>query len=547
MDCFTFFNTDISNYSLPERFTFPFYYKPHPISELASKELQHLLSTQKDWNHDFQSIGKMFGVLIVQNKDDEIGYLSAFSGKIAGKNLIKGFVPPVFDMLTKNSFYKKGETKINQLNLEIQKLEAHPNIVQAMNDLRTNTILSTNEIRALKKGIKKGKEERKIIREQARIDLEEQDARALREELNQESIREKLQLRNRSNYWKNELFKKQATVDQFTRKIEHLKEERRIKSNELQQQLFESYHFLNQTGETKSLLDIFKDLPSLPSAAGECAAPKLLQYAFQHELKPIAMAEFWWGASPQSEIRKHAYYYPSCQGKCKPILGHMLKGVKIDDNPMLINPAVGKKLSVIYEEDEFVIIHKPAEMLSVPGKKIIDSVYSRMKEKYPNASGPLIVHRLDMSTSGLMIIAKNKETHKHLQKQFIKRAIKKRYMALLDGVLNGDRGTIDLPLRVDLEDRPRQLVCYKYGKSARTKWEKIDQIGEKTRVYFYPITGRTHQLRVHASHVNGLNIPILGDDLYGKRSNRLHLHADQLEIIHPLTKQTMVFESKADF
>ena len=547
MDCFTTFKSDISGFSLPKRFTFPFYYKPHPISVLASKELQHLLSTQKDWNHDFQSIGKMFGVLIVQNKDYEIGYLSAFSGKIAGKNLIKGFVPPVFDMLTKDSFYKKSETKINQLNLEIQKLEAHPNIIQAINDLRTNTILSTNEIRALKKDIKKGKEERKIIREQARIDLEEEDARALREELNQESIREKLQLRNRTNYWKNTLLKKQATVDQLTKKIEHLKEERRTKSNELQQQLFESYHFLNQTGETKSLLDIFKDLPSLPSAAGECAAPKLLQYAFNYQLKPIALAEFWWGKSPQSEIRKHAHYYPSCQGKCKPILGHMLKGIKVDDNPMLVNTAVGKKLKIVYEEEDFLVILKPSEMLSVPGINIEDSVYSRMKEKYPNATGPLIVHRLDMATTGLMLIAKNKETHKYLQRQFIKRSIKKRYMALLDGVLNGDKGIIDLPLRVDLEDRPRQLVCYKYGKSARTKWEKIDQIGEKTRVYFYPITGRTHQLRVHASHVNGLNIPILGDDLYGKRSDRLHLHADQLEIIHPKSKQRMIFESKPDF
>lgn len=547
MDCFTLFNTDISNYSLPERFTFPFYYKPHPISDIASKELQLFLSTQKDWDHDFQKIGKMFGVLIVQNKDEEIGYLSAFSGKIAGKNLIKGFVPPVFDMLTEDGFYKKGEIKINQLNLKIQKLEAHPNIVKAMNDLRTSTILSTNEIRTLKKGLKKGKEERKIIREQARIDLKEEDEKALRDELNQESIREKLHLRNRTNYWKNELLEKQSTVDQLTRKIEHLKKERRTKSNELQQQLFESYHFLNQTGETKSLIDIFKDLPSLPSAAGECAAPKLLQYAFKHELKPIAMAEFWWGSSPQSEIRKHAYYYPSCQGKCKPILGHMLQGMEVDENPMLVNPAIGKKLSIVYEEYDFLVIHKPAEMLSVPGINIKDSVYSRMKEKYPKATGPLVVHRLDMATSGLMLIAKNKETHKHLQKQFIKRTIKKRYVALLDGIIEKDNGVVDLPLRVDLDDRPRQVVCYEHGKSGRTLWEVVERTEQHTRMHFYPITGRTHQLRVHAAHASGLNTPILGDDLYGQKGKRLHLHAERLEIMHPKTKEKMVFEVPADF
>ena len=547
MNCFTTFKSDISGFSLPKRFTFPFYYEPHPISKLASNELQTHIENQTDWKHDFNQIGKMFGVLIVQKNNGEIGYLSAFSGKLGDCNLIKGFVPPVFDMLAENSFYLDGEKEINKLNETLKILESKPELLTANEELKQAKLQSMNEIRAQKQRIKLGKEERKSIRDQARVDLEEFDARAVAEELNQESIREKLELRNLSNFWKKEIAKKQVTVDHHTIEIERLKELRKNKSNALQQQLFESYHFLNLVGEKKSLIEIFKDQVSPPSAAGECAAPKLLQYAFQHNLKPIAMAEFWWGSSPQSQIRKHANYYPSCQGKCKPILKHMLQGMEVNEDPMLVNPAIGKKISIIYEEEDFLVIHKPSDMLSVPGINIKDSVYTRMKEKYQDSTGPLVVHRLDMATSGLMLIAKNKETHKHLQRQFIKRSIKKRYVAILDGVIEKDEGIIDLPLRVDLDDRPRQVVCYEYGKSGQTLWEVVERTEKHTRIYFYPITGRTHQLRVHSAHISGLNTPILGDDLYGQKDKRLHLHAERLEIMHPKSKESMVFEVTADF
>ena len=547
MDCFTTFKSDISGFSLPERFTFPFYYEPHQISKLASNELQIHIEKQTDWKHDFDQIGKMFGILIVQKNNEEIGYLSAFSGKLADCSILKGFVPPVFDMLEENSFFLEGEKEINSLNEILKTLESRPKFIRAHQELELANLQSMKEIRAQKEKIKIGKEKRKIIRDQARIDLEEEDARAVREELNQESIREKIQLRNLSNFWKEEIAKKQANVDQYNGEVERLKELRKNKSIDLQRKLFESYHFLNQSGEERSLIDIFKELSSIPSAAGECAAPKLLQYAFKYHLKPIALAEFWWGKSPQSEIRKHAHYYPSCQGKCKPILGHMLKGMKLDDNPMLVNTAVDKKLNIVYEEEDFLVIHKPSEMLSVPGINIEDSVYSRMKEKYPSATGPLVVHRLDMATSGLMLIAKNKETHKYLQRQFIKRSIKKSYVALLDGVIEEDKGVIDLPLRVDLDDRPRQVVCYKYGKSSRTLWEVVERTTQYTRIKFYPITGRTHQLRVHAAHILGLNTPIIGDDLYGKKALRLCLHAEKLEIIHPKNKEKMTFKTPANF
>jgi tRNA pseudouridine32 synthase/23S rRNA pseudouridine746 synthase len=225
----------------------------------------------------------------------------------------------------------------------------------------------------------------------------------------------------------------------------------------------------------------------------------------------------------------------------------MLKGLEMEANPFQENPAEGKDIEIVYEDEVLAIINKPAEFLSVPGKIISDSVYQRVKKLYPKATGPLIVHRLDMSTSGLMLIAKNEETYVKLQSQFIKRTIKKRYVALLDGVLEANEGFIDLPLRVDLDDRPRQLVCYEHGKQAQTKWEVIEIKDDKTRVYFYPITGRTHQLRVHSSHEMGLKTPIVGDDLYGKKENGLHLHAEQITFFHPISMEEISIQKNAPF
>ena len=259
------------------------------------------------------------------------------------------------------------------------------------------------------------------------------------------------------------------------------------------------------------------------------------------------MAEFWWGQSPNSEIKKHGHFYPACRGKCEPILGHMLSGIEMDENPMLTNPALGKELPIVYEDEYLAIFNKPSEFLSVPGKNISDSVYERAKTLYPDAKGPLIVHRLDMSTSGLMLIAKTKEVHQHLQSQFLKRTVKKRYVALLDGIVKIPSGEIYLPLRVDLDDRPRQLVCYEHGKTALTYFETIDTKKRQTKVYFYPVTGRTHQLRVHAAHPLGLNTPIVGDDLYGIKGNRLHLHAESITFRHPISKEVVTFQVDAEF
>lgn len=331
-------------------------------------------------------------------------------------------------------------------------------------------------------------------------------------------------------------------------RIETLKFERSSKSSLLQKEIFEKYTFINQAQIEKSLLSIFKEtsVQTPPAGAGECAAPKLLQFAFLHRLKPICLAEFWWGKSPSSEIRVHEQFYPACRGKCEPILSHMLEGISLDKNPMSEQATVGE-IEVIYEDDYLVVVNKPTEFLSVPGKELKDSVHERMRLKYPEATGPLLVHRLDMSTSGLLLVAKSEEIYKNLQMQFIQRRIKKSYIALLEGIVENDEGDISLPLRVDLDDRPRQIVCYEHGKNAFTKYKVLAREDGKTRIQFFPITGRTHQLRVHAAHPLGLNCPIVGDDLYGTLQNRLHLHAQYLQFKHPITKEILEISCEPEF
>jgi tRNA pseudouridine32 synthase/23S rRNA pseudouridine746 synthase len=306
---------------------------------------------------------------------------------------------------------------------------------------------------------------------------------------------------------------------------------------------------LNAKGEKKDLSELFKDTTQKvpPAGAGECAAPKLLQYAYQNGLIPIAMAEFWWGDSPKQEIRRHGYYYPACKGKCEPILKHMLVGLQVDENPLQKEALRKKELEIVYEDEWLVVVNKPAGMLSVPGKSDSDSVYQQMIKRYPNATGPMIVHRLDMATSGLLLIAKNKEVHQNLQAQFKNRTIEKRYTAILDGCIKMDEGIIQLPIRPEPNDRPRQVVDHIYGKPAITRYQVIERKAEQTRISFYPLTGRTHQLRVHAAHPFGLNAPIIGDELYGIKADRLYLHAEYIAFQHPITNQKITIEKKAGF
>jgi len=554
---FQHFSTPISEIKLPNQFTFPFYYEPHPLCKIATHEVQNYLKTQTDFEHNFGldeskkglAFGKMFGVLVVQNQQNEIGYIAAVSGKLAETNSHKLFIPPVYDMLIKDSYYLKEKGILNDMSVEIEKLESSTELIELIALYKSEGKKAAIDIKEKKNDLKATKNERDLRRDKAKIELSSEDYTIFEADLSKESLKAKHFFNNVNRFWEHTLNPIKDKLLLLKTQIADAKTQRKNKSIALQHYISDQYHFLNSKKEIKNLSQLFADtsVENLPAGSGECAAPKLLQYAFLNDLKPIAMAEFWWGQSPNKEIRKHQHFYPACQGKCKPILAHMLDGIDMDKNPLIVNPAIGKELETIFEDDHLIVIYKPEEFLSVPGIDIKDSVYTRIKHQIKNISGPIIVHRLDMSTSGLLVLAKTKKAHKDLQSQFIKRTIKKRYTALLDGILTEDKGTIELPLRVDLDDRPRQLVCFEDGKPSTTKWEVIERRDGQTKVHFYPITGRTHQLRVHASHNLGLNTPISGDDLYGTKSKRLYLHADTLEFTHPERKEQMTFHKKANF
>lgn len=552
-----YFSEDkIKEIELPEKFTFPFFYTTHALTKIAVLELQKYLENQTDLEHNFGLnpnqngliIGKMFGVLVVQDKQGKLGYLSAFSGKLAGKNIHQKFVPPVFDMLTENSFFLKEEEILNSINRQIEKIESDTDYINLKSDFEQFSVQLNQKLSDFKIQLKQNKTDRKQLREQQKQILSEENYVVFEEDLIKQSLRDKYELRVLENNLKQISNDYKTKIEHFDSQIEQLKTERKEKSSLLQQQLFEQYSFLNQYGKSKSLGAIFSEtvFGKPPAGAGECATPKLLHYAFKNGYKPLAMAEFWWGASPKSEIRKHKQFYPACTGKCEPILKHMLEGIQTDENPFLKNLGEDKKLEIIYEDSSFVVVNKPFDLLSVPGINVQDSVYTRLKFMLVPIE-PLMIHRLDMATSGLLVVAKTKEIHKQIQKQFLKRTVKKRYTALLSKEIEKNEGEINLPLRGDLDDRPRQLVCYEFGKKSITKFEVIEKKNNTTKIHFYPITGRTHQLRVHSAHELGLNAPIVGDDLYGNPSDRLYLHASYLEFIHPITQEKVIFEVKEDF
>ena len=554
---FQHFSTSIKGIELPKKFTFPFYYEPHLLSEIAVKEVQDYLESQTDFQHNFGidpskkgiPIGKMFGVLIVKHSNNEIGYITAVSGKLANKNIHKKFVPPVFDMLTKNSFFIEEERTLNSLTKSIENLQQNSEFISLTALLKSEKKRAAIDINEKKKEYKAAKKARSEKRKLANDTLSTEEFNILKNELAKESLESKYFLNNVKRYWEHSLHEIQKKISIYTDKLAKLTNERTTKSAALQRYLFDQYQFLNAKMETKKLSDLFATnaLDNPPAGAGECAAPKLLQFAYLNRLTPLAMAEFWWGISPNTEIRKHKQFYPACQGKCKPILSHMLDGLNVDSNPMLQNPAIGKELEYLYEDADILIVNKPPEFLSVPGIHIQDSVYTRVKQQFPNISGPIIVHRLDMSTSGLLVVAKNKIAHKILQSQFIHKTVKKQYVAIIDGIITTKKGTVDIPLRVDINDRPRQLVCFEHGKPALTSWEVVERAKHRTRMHLFPVTGRTHQLRVHMAHPLGLNTPIVGDDLYGTKDTRLHLHAAKIEFTHPTSKEKMSFYKKEPF
>lgn len=509
-----------------------------------------------DWSHNFglnpvqtgEVYGKMFGILVVLSPHGELGYLAAFSGKVDGKNHHAFFVPPVFDLLEEQGFYRQEEDELSSLNRKIEILEQNPQLSSLLKQLELAYSEAESALTKEKQQQKTNRQHRQLLRlEQQRL-LTPQAFEKLEQSLIETSKRDHFILKDLKKFWKNKIELLENELIILNEDINKLKEERKNRSATLQQKIFDHYYFLNAAGQRKNLNEIFTLGLGVqpPAGAGECAAPKLLQYAFLHGFKPICMAEFWWGESPTGEIRKHKQFYPACRSKCMPILNHMLAGTPVEENPLKI-PTTYSDINIIYEDASLLVVDKPPGLLSVPGKEEIDSVYLRVKQRYPEASGPLIVHRLDMATSGLMLVALTDEAYKDLQNQFLRRIVKKQYVALLDGIVVQSEGFIDLPLRVDLDDRPRQMVCYDYGKSARTEFKIINYENGRTRIHFHPITGRTHQLRVHAAHPKGLNCPIVGDDLYGISAERLYLHAETIEFIHPFKKEIVKFTQHPNF
>ena len=535
-----YFADSISLLSLPEKFTYPFHYTPHPLCVAAAGEVGRYLSTKGEWQGELRK-GKMFGVLIVRTGEGEVGYLAAFSGILAGKNRHTYFVPPVYDVQEPDGFFRIEEEQISGINRRIEELQADVRYKDCKQRLADETILAGQVLDDIRGRMKAAKVERDRLRSTVtRVDSEQ---------LIRESQFQKAELKRQKQYWKDHLASLQAEVEVFETEIERLKAERKTRSAALQQWLFKQFRMLNARGEERDLCNLFKDTvqKTPPAGAGECAAPKLLQYAYRNGWQPLAMAEFWWGDSPKNEIRRHGYYYPACKGKCGPILKHMLQGLHVEKNPLETDMHRGTELEIMYEDEWLSVVNKPAGMLSVPGKSDIDSVYGRVRRMYPEATGPMIVHRLDMATSGLILIAKTKEVHQNLQAQFKNRTVCKRYVAWLDGIVEKKEGHIELPLRPDPEDLPRQVVDAVHGKPAVTDYTVLHYDSGRTFISFIPKTGRTHQLRVHSAHPLGLNAPIVGDELYGRKADRLYLHAEYLGFIHPVSGVYMEIEKESGF
>ena len=554
----------LSGIDFPERMNNPLDYQPHPLCIAVCKELQTYLSEREDWREETDK-GKMFGVLIVENAQPasgapKIGYLAAYSGQIGGRSDWDDFVPAVFDYLQPDGYFKTHEAEISGINQSIRKLEANTHMKEAKGLILQLQEERKHTIAAYQEKIKKAKAKRDARREAGSLNPEEEA------EMVKESQFMKAELR-RLKKSLSEKTSLETEYEAYQADILSLKQLRKTLSDALQQWLFSQFRMQNHEGESKDLLEIFRDaalrdypqatiatsrIAALkmvpPAGSGECCEPKLLQYAYSLGYKPLQMAMFWWGESPKEEIRHHLHFYPACNGKCKPILQWMLPTSTFE--PAAVDLSLYNKVETLYEDREIAVIHKPEGLLSVPGKDAAQpSVYALMRSKYPEATGPLIVHRLDMSTSGVMMIAKTEFAYHRLQKAFLNHQIQKKYVAIISGKDIPEKGIISLPLMPDYLDRPRQIVDHEQGKEAITEYEVLEPVDDShLRIALYPKTGRTHQLRVHCAHQEGLNAPILGDPLYGnEKAARLHLHAEEITFEHPLTGKKMTITRKADF
>lgn len=534
---------------LPKKFTYPFCYNPHPLCREAAAEVQRHIESSGVMGGE--AGGKMFGVLVVKQKSDaegceegtRLGFLAAYSGLLSGRNDWPWFVPPVFDAQQPDGHFKTVEARISAINAEIAALSGSPEYAAAAENVRKTNDFAARELERMRREMAEAKQKRDARRASASEMSDEEKAA-----MERESQYMKAELRRARKRFGTMCAEAEADLHRLKSRIDNLRRTRRDMSEDLQNWLFAQYRMLNARGEQRDLRDIFAETAQgkPPAGSGDCCAPKLLQYAFAHGLEPICMAEFWWGPSPAGEIRHHLHYYPACRGKCLPILTHMLQGLDVEDNPLAQDGA--GTIDILYEDDWMAVVCKPAGMLSVPGKGGRASALSVMQRHWHGETEVMVAHRLDMDTSGLLVVARSREILTALHRQFERREVKKKYIAVIDGCpKRSGKGTVNLPLAPDTIDRPRQRVDLAEGKEAVTDYELMQSDGKLTLVALYPHTGRTHQLRLHCAHTDGLGCPIHGDPLYGHPDNGLCLHAASITFTHPVTGHKMSFESQPHF
>lgn len=527
-----------STIAAPQQFTYPFCYEPHALCRAAAAQVQQYIKVHARVRDDADK-GKMFGVLVVERDGDRF-FLAAYSGLLAGRNDWDWFVPPVFDAQQPDGVFKTREAEISAINRQIAAIENDERTLllrQQLADRRVEEHRAVSEFKAM---MAEKKRQRDIKRMQPDLDGATSDA------LLRESQFLKAELRRLQKAHGAAVAQAEAALNDMLRPAELLRERRREMSDSLQRWLFSQYHMLNARGEKKDLVEIFHDYKGTlpPAAAGDCCAPKLLQYAFAHHLRPLCMAEFWWGESPKAEIRHHLEYYPACRSRCLPILSWMMRGLDVEQNPQECTST--QPLKIVYEDQNIWVVDKPSGMLSVPGNIVRESVYTLLFGYCKEGEKPLTVHRLDMETSGLIVFAKNGEWQRWLQRQFEQRRVEKRYVAVVEGVVSEAQGEIDLPMRPNPMDRPRQVVDRENGRQAVTRYDVVGVENGNTRLALHPQTGRTHQLRVHCAHAEGLGHPIVGDRLYGHAASRMMLHCEELRFFSP-DGEMLVFRADVPF
>lgn len=522
--------------ALPECVPSPFAMPPHPLALRAVEELRREVARFTELATD----GKMFGVLVVAAPDGRVGYLRAFSGMLRGTWLVDGFAPPVFDDDQREAFWPAGEAEMAAFDAALAALELRTAPVRE--ELRIADARFEGELADLSSRHTANRDARHETRART-------DEPAVLRQLNHESSADGAE--------RKELLARHRTIREPIREVLQRLEAERVaidrrkaaRSRELLVAIHDTYRIVNARGELRSLRALFAPAEP-PGGAGDCAAPKLLALAYREGLRPIAFAEVWCGAPPATGDRHDGTLYPACRGKCGPVLTHALAGLPVEPLPIFGVPTVGPdEPRVIFEDDWLVIVDKPVGLLSVPGRgeALADCVQSRLRARHPSL---LLAHRLDLDTSGVLLAAKDLETYGALQRLFEERKVDKRYLAWVAGEVAGDEGRIELALRVDVDDRPRQIVDPVHGKPALTTWRVVERAAGRTKIAFSPHTGRTHQLRVHAAHPQGLDAPVIGDRLYARTASdepRLLLHAEALTFTHPRTGETIAIESPAPF